>query len=165
MIGTSHELELWNYPPTQHNYVLDTLPARVFMRIWLRFNVSGNGASERLNNNTVNYSIIIGLAAGERSERGSPVDGDELLGRALLSGRRHLPVKDRSESHVHWVCVCAVTFHTILESWSCIFRATQQWCILVLTGLTTLFCWFIPVTIYYYYVLCFYSPVRIFEGS
>lgn len=38
-----------------------------------------------------------GLPAGERSEWGSPVDGDELLRRALLSWRGHLPTKDCSE--------------------------------------------------------------------
>lgn len=34
---------------------------------------------------------------GERLQRGSPVDGDELLGRAVLSRRGQLPVEDRSE--------------------------------------------------------------------
>lgn len=83
------------------NYVLDTLVDRfhwrVFMCVRLQFNATGNSLERCV--------LSPRGSAGERGERGSPVDGDELLGGALLSRRGHLPAQDRSEWPLH-VCVC-----------------------------------------------------------
>lgn len=46
-------------------------------------------------------SLYPSASAGERVEWGSPVDGDELLRRPLLSRRGRLPTEGRSESRTH----------------------------------------------------------------
>lgn len=70
--------------------------------------------------------------AGERRQRGSPVDGDELLGGAVLSRRGQLPAEGRSEwrarrRHRHRYITFALTRATDLEPRARVSGAYVTW--------------------------------------
>lgn len=91
--------------PRRHNYALDMLVGRFhyapLMRVRLHFNATAERCRRRV-------GCVVGLLlyhrnappplpTGKRGERGSPVDGDQLFGRAVLPRRGRLPPEDRRE--------------------------------------------------------------------